>query len=355
VTPPARRPGASRPTLHDVAREAGVSARTVSRVLNQEPRISTQTKERVLAVVAALGFRPNVMARNMRVGARDSAVGLVIPDLANPFFGTVASGVEKTIRSRGLNLVIASSEEDPQRERSVVTTLLERQVAALIVVPSAGSEYGYLRAERRHGLPLVFLDRPPNRLAADAVLTANFDGAVQGVSHLLESGHRRVGFIGDVPTTLYTRRERFRGYRHALDTAGIPIDPDLVEHGHHENDAAEATMRLLQSPAPPTAIFAANNLASMGVVMALTRAHRRDIAVVGFDDFTFADLFEPGITVVAQDAEQLGAAAAELVLSRLDGDRTKARTTVLPTQLIARGSGELAVPTDARSANGARR
>ena len=354
MTPPARRPQAPRPTLHDVAREAGVSARTVSRVLNQEPRISAQTRDRVLRVVAQLGFRPNVMARNMRVGARDSAVGLVIPDLANPFFGTVASGVEKTIRTRSLTLVIASSEEDPQRERSVVTTLLERQVAALIVVPSAGSEYSYLRAERRHGLPLVFLDRPPTKLAADAVLTANFDGAVQAVSHLIERGHRRVGFIGDVPTTLYTRRERFRGYRHALDTAGIPVDPSLVEQGHHESDAAEATERLLRSPAPPTAIFAANNLASMGVVMALTRAHRRDIAVVGFDDFTFADLFEPGITVVAQDAEQLGVTAAQLVLSRLDGDHAKARTTVLPTSLITRGSGELAIPTDGHPANGAR-
>lgn len=355
MTPPARRPPAPRPTLHDVAREAGVSARTVSRVLNQEPRISAQTRERVLRVVAQLGFRPNVMARNMRVGARDSAVGLVIPDLANPFFGTVASGVEKTIRTRSLTLVIASSEEDPQRERSVVTTLLERQVAALVVVPSAGSEYSYLRAERRHGLPLVFLDRPPTKLAADAVLTANFDGAVQAVSHLLERGHRRVGFIGDVPTTLYTRRERFRGYRHALDTAGIPVDPSLVEQGHHESDAADATVRLLRSPGPPTAIFAANNLASMGVVMALTRAHRRDIAVVGFDDFTFADLFEPGITVVAQDAEQLGVTAAQLVLSRLDGDHTKARTTVLPTRLITRGSGELTIPSDGHTANGARR
>jgi LacI family transcriptional regulator len=114
-------------------------------------------------------------------------------------------------------------------------------------------------------------------------------------------------------------------------------------------------MRLLLSPAPPTAIFAANNLASMGVVMALTRARRRDIAVVGFDDFTFADLFEPGITVVAQDAEQLGAAAAQVVLSRLDGDRTRARTTILATHLITRGSGELAVPNDGRAPNGARR
>jgi LacI family transcriptional regulator len=342
-----RHSGVPRPTLHDVAREAGVSARTVSRVLNEEPRISAETRQRVLAVVGRLGFRPNIMARNMRVGARDAAIGLVIPDLANPFFGTVASGVEKAIRTRGLHLVIGSSEEDPVQERGVITTLLDRQVAGLIVVPSAGGDYGHLRTERRHGLPLVFLDRPAAKLAADTVISANFAGAVEAVGHLIGYGHRRIGFVGDLPTTLYTRRERFRGYRHALDTAGIPFDRDLIEQGHHENDAAEATRRLLASPRRPTAIFAANNLACMGVLMALVRAHRRDVALVGFDDFTFADLFEPATTVVAQDAELLGARAAELILARLDGERGKARTLTLDTRLLVRGSGELRPSADA--------
>jgi LacI family transcriptional regulator len=341
VSARARRAAAPRPTLHDVAREAGVSARTVSRVLNDEPRISEQTRQRVRAAVAQLGFRPNVMARNMRVGARDSAVGLVIPDLANPFFGTVASGVEKLIRTRGLHLVIASSEEDPVREREIVTTLLERQVAALIIVPSAGSDHSYLRGERRHGLPLVFLDRPPSNLAGDTVLSANFDGAVRAVSHLLAHGHTRVGFVGDIPSTLYTRRERLRGYRQALRAAGLPLDRALLEQGHHEDDAAAAMLRLLRCPQPPTAVFAANNLACMGVTMALSRAHRRDVAVVGFDDFIFADLFEPGITVVAQDAGHLGTSAAQLALARLDGDRSGAHTVALDTRMIVRGSGEL--------------
>jgi LacI family transcriptional regulator len=339
---PVRSGGAPRPTLHDVAREAGVSARTVSRVLNDEPRISQQTRQRVLAAVAALDFHPNVMARNMRVGARDAAVGLIIPDLANPFFGTVAGGVERLIRTRGLQLVIASSEEDPDRERAVVTTLLRRQVSALIVVPAGGSDHGYLRAERRHGLPVVFLDRPPRNLAADTVLSAHFDGTVLAVDHLIQHGHSRIGFVGDEPRDLYTRRERYRGYRHGLQSAGLPVHRALIERGHHEEDAAEATMRLLRLDDPPTAIFAANNLACIGVIMALTRADRRDVALVGFDDFTFADTLRPGTTVVTQDPHELGTTAADMALARLDGEAGRARTTVLETKLIVRGSGELA-------------
>ncbi len=338
---PRPRPRPPRPTLKDVAREAGVSARTVSRVLNREPRISERTRKRVMAKVEALGFRPNLMARFMRVGSRDSAVGLVIPDLATPFFSAVASGVEQVIRTRGLHLVIASSDEDPVRERSVVNTLLERQVMGLILVPSTGSDHRYLRGERRHGLPIVFLDRPPAGLTCDAVLSDNFEGAARAVEHLLRHGHRRIGFLGDVPATLYTRRERYRGYRHALDQGGVDIDPRLVDHGHHEGDAAAATMRLLECEPPPTAIFAANNLACMGAIIALTRAGRRDVALVGFDDFILADAFQPGTSVVAQDAEQLGNTAAELVFARLDGDRAGARTVVLTTELVARGSGEL--------------
>jgi LacI family transcriptional regulator len=335
------RPRGPRPTLKDVARVAGVSPRTVSRVFNREPRISDRTRKHVLEVVEELGFRPNLMARNMRVGARDAAVGLVIPDLANPFFGTVASGVEKVIRTRGLNLVIASSDEDAEREQSVVNTLLERQVMALMVVPSAGSDHRYLRAERKHGLPIVFLDRPPDGLPCDVVLTANFDGAARAVAHLIGHGHRRIGFLGDVPAALYTRRERYRGYCHALEQAGVELDEGLVDHGHHEGDAAEATRRLLAQERPPTAMFAANNLACMGVIIALTRAQRRDVALVGFDDFTLADAFEPGTSVVAQDAERLGTIAADLVLARIDGDHSDPRTVVLPTELVSRGSGEL--------------
>jgi LacI family transcriptional regulator len=337
-------PRTQRPTLKDVARESGVSIKTVSRALNDEPRISAETRRRVLDVVQTLGFRPNTLARHMRAGARDRAVALVIPDMANPFFGSVAAGVESAIRDRGLTLIVGSSNEDAERERSLVTTFLDRQVAALLVVPTAASDHAYLRPERQRGLPIVFIDRPPVRLTADCVLSANHEGAREGVAQLVAYGHRRIAFIGDTPATLYTRQERFRGYRAALDAAGLRPDPALVVNAHLDVDSAAITYQLLALAEPPTAIFAANNLVCMGVVTALSRAGRRDIALIGFDDFTLADAFDPAITVVAQDTGRLGTTAADLSLARLQGDRRRAQTVTLPTTLICRGSGEIRVP-----------
>jgi LacI family transcriptional regulator len=333
-----------RPTLKDVAREAGVSIKTVSRALYDEPRISPDTRRRVLEVVETLGFRPNTLARHMRAGARDRAVALVIPDMANPFFGSVAAGVESVIREHGLTLIVGSSDEEPEREQTLVTSFLDRQAAALLIVPTAAGEHGYLRAERQRGLPIVFIDRPPVRLTADCVVSANYEGALAAVGQLVDRGHRRIAFIGDTPTMLYTRQERFRGYKAALDAAGLRPDPALIAHAHLDADSAAITSRLLAQPDPPTAIFAANNLVCMGVVTALSRAHRWDVALIGFDDFALADAFDPGITVVAQDTAHLGATAADLALARLHGDRSRARTVTLPTQLIRRGSGEVATP-----------
>lgn len=149
-----------RPTLADVAREVGVSAKTVSRVLNEDGPASAQTREQVLAAVAKLGFQPNLMARNIRVGGPDTTIGLVIPDLANPFFGAVARAIEDTVRDRGLTLLMGSSADDPDRERALTDKFLARRVSILIVVPSVGADHSHLKSHRTAGLPVVFLDRP---------------------------------------------------------------------------------------------------------------------------------------------------------------------------------------------------
>ncbi|WP_406009113.1 LacI family transcriptional regulator [Streptomyces sp. NBC_00637] len=338
-----------RPTLADVAREVGVSAKTVSRVLNEDGPASAQTREQVLAAVAKLGFQPNLMARNIRVGGPDTTIGLVIPDLANPFFGAVARAIEDTVRDRGLTLLMGSSADDPERERALTDKFLARRVSILIVVPSVGACHTHLKSHRTAGLPVIFLDRPGVDLATDSIVSSNRAGAHDGVAHLIAHGHRRIGLVGDLPTKLYTRRERLAGYRSALQEADIPYDRALVANAHDQQGAQTATGRLLGLADPPTALFAGNNIMALGIVAELARTKRKDVAFVAFDEVPLAEALEPALTVVAQDAEELGKAAATTALARLDGDRTRARTITVPTRLIVRGSGELPVPAHRQS------
>ncbi|MEU2747090.1 LacI family DNA-binding transcriptional regulator [Streptomyces collinus] len=333
-----------RPTLADVAREVGVSAKTVSRVLNEDGPASAETRQQVLAAVSKLGFQPNLMARNIRVGGPDTTIGLVIPDLGNPFFGAVARSIEDTVRERGLTLLMGSSADDPDRERDLTDKFLARRVSVLMVVPSVGADHSHLKAHRTRGLPVVFLDRPGAGLSTDSVVSSNRTGAHDGVAHLIAHGHRRIGFVGDLPTKLYTRRERLAGYRAALREAGIAYDRSLVANAHDQHGASAVTSQLLGLDDPPTALFAGNNIVALGIVTELARSKRKDVAVVTFDDVELAEALEPALTVVAQDAEDIGRAAAATALARLDGDRSRARTITVPTRLIIRGSGERPAP-----------
>ncbi|MGW0710548.1 LacI family DNA-binding transcriptional regulator [Streptomyces sp. NPDC002643] len=333
-----------RPTLADVAREVGVSAKTVSRVLNEDGPVSARTREQVLAAVAELGFQPNLMARNMRVGGPDTTIGLVVPDLGNPFFGAVARGIEDSVRERGLTLLMGSSADDPDRERALTAKFLARRVSILIVVPSVGADHSHLKSHRTAGLPVVFLDRPGVGLSTDSIVSSNRAGARDGVAHLIAHGHRRIGFVGDLPVNLYTRRERLTGYRAALRDAGIPYDRSLVVSAHDQRGAEAATAGLLELPDPPTALFAGNNIMALGIVAELARGKRKEVAVVAFDDIALAEALEPALTVVAQNPEEIGRTAATTALARLDGDRSRTRTLTVPTRLIVRGSGEQTAP-----------
>ncbi|MER7195797.1 LacI family DNA-binding transcriptional regulator [Streptomyces flaveolus] len=329
-----------RPTLADVAREVGVSAKTVSRVLNEDGPASAQTREQVLAAVAKLGFQPNLMARNIRVGGPDTTIGLVIPDLGNPFFGAVARSIEDTVRDRGLTLLMGSSADEPDRERALTDKFLARRVSILMVVPSVGADHSHLKTHRTAGLPVVFLDRPGVGLSADSVVSSNRAGAQDGVAHLIAHGHRRIGFVGDLPTKLYTRRERLAGYRAALQEADIPYDRSLVTDAHNQHAASTTTSQLLSLADPPTALFAGNNIVALGIITELARSKRKDVAVIAFDDVELAEALEPALTVVAQNPEEIGRTAATTALARLDGDRSRARSITVPTRLIVRGSGE---------------
>src|SRR6476661_1227309 len=233
--------------MRDVAGTAGVSLKTVSRVVNGEAGVRPDTAARVESAIARLGFARNEVARSLRHG-RAGALGLVIEDVANPFYSTMARAVEDAAHDRGHILITASCEEDPDRERELVLRLLRRSVDALLIVP-AGDDHRYLLADIGAGTPVVFLDRPPGRVEADTVLLDNVGGARAAVAHLLAHGHERIAYVGDKPP-LHTAAERLAGYREALREAGRPADEELVSAGPHDAASAERAVRdLLALPA----------------------------------------------------------------------------------------------------------
>jgi LacI family transcriptional regulator len=325
--------------MKDVAHAAGVSLKTVSRVVNGEPGVGAGTAERVTEAIAGLGFRRNDLARSLRRAHASATLGLIIEDLANPFYSAIARAVEEVARERGYVVITASSEESGDRERELVATLLSRRVEGLLLVPAA-HDHGYLRAEVAMGVQVIFLDRPPGGLVADAVLLDNAGGARAAIEHLLAQGHRRIGLVGD-PPELYTLAERVKGYRAALEAWGLALDEGLLRLGAHDVAQAELSAReLLGLPDPPTALFTANNRVSVGALRALNAVEAR-VALVGFDDFELADMLPVPVTVVRHDPAEMGRRAAELLFARLDGNGGPAQTVVLETELVVRGSGEV--------------
>ncbi|MGW2091336.1 LacI family DNA-binding transcriptional regulator [Promicromonospora sukumoe] len=327
-----------RPTLAVVAQAAGVSLKTASRVLNGEPNVASATRERVQDAAASLGFRRNAVAADLARGGLSRLVGFITGDLANEFYSALASGIERELREHGLQLLTASSDEDPEREASLTGELLERRVGALIVTP-AGADHSALRGEIAAGLPVVVVDRPAAGMDADTVVIDNRGGTRAAVAHLLAHGHRHIAFVGDEPH-LWTYQERSEEFLAALREAGVADAERWVRSGAHDAPAArDLVLELLAAPEPPTAILAANNRATVGTLQALRDIPGGEqVAVVGFDDFELADLL--GITVVAYDAVEMGRRAAELAVARsADPDRT-VEQVVLPTRVVPRGSGE---------------
>ncbi|MFD3736037.1 LacI family DNA-binding transcriptional regulator [Streptomyces sp. NPDC058632] len=332
----------SRPTMKDVAARAGVGLKTVSRVVNGESGVTPETERRVQESIEALGFRRNDSARVLRKG-RTSSVGLVLEDLADPFYGPLSRAVEEVARAHGALLINGSSAEDADREQELVLALCARRVDGLVVIP-AGDDHRYLEPELKAGVATVFVDRPAGRIDADVVVSDNYGGARDGVAHLIAHGHRRIGFIGDMPG-IHTASERLRGYRAAMDDAGIPVEDAWISLGVTDPERVRrATEEMLSRPDPVTAVFTGNNRVTVTVIRVLSE-RSRPVALVGFDDIELADLLRPGLTVVAQDSAALGRTAAERLFRQLDGTLLAPERIELPTKLITRGSGEL-LPAD---------
>ena len=326
--------------MGDVARLAGVSLKTVSRVVNGEAGVAQATTARVHTALASVNFRRNDIARSLKHPLTTSSIGLVTNDLANPFYATLARAVGEVARRHGFLVLSASSDESQEREKEILTAFLGRRVDGLIVVPTRGSQE-FLAHEQAAGVQLVFVDRPAMGVSADTVLIDNAAGVLTGVRHLARHGHRRVGYLGDTPD-IFTAVERMRGFAHAVRTLGLDSDPGLVRQGLHDSGAAQRqALAMMAGANPPTALFAGNNVITVGVLRALRSRSGGRIGLVGFDDFDLADLIDPPVTVIAVDAEALGRRAAQRLFARLGGNRASPQTEVLATRLIVRGSGEV--------------
>ncbi len=328
--------------MQDVAALAGVGLKTVSRVVNAEPGVSPALEERVRRAITQLNYRRDANASMLRrLGGKTQTIGLVLEDVANPFSSALHRAIEDFARARNVLVFAGSCEDDATRESELIGSFRDRRVDGIIVVP-AGPDHTYLYEEQRAGTALVFVDRPAGHLDADSVVSDNVGGAVAAVEHLLAHGHRRIAFLGDL-LSISTAQDRLHGYTQALLSAGVEHVPSLVRTGLRDPDvAAAAVEELFALDEPPTAIFTGQNLLTIGGVHALRRAElERRVALIGFDDVPLADLVEPAISVVAQDPQRIGQAAAELLFRRLDGDTSPTVHHVTPVKLIARGSGEI--------------
>jgi LacI family transcriptional regulator len=331
-----------RPTMNDVARAAGVSLKTVSRVVNAVPSVSPVLADQVQQAIQALNYRPDTGATTLRRSdRRTGTIALLLEDVSNPFSAALHRAVENEARQHDAQVLTGSLDEDPQRERELARVFTMRRVDGLIIVPVSG-DHSYLASEVQADTPVVLVDRAGHGITADTVLATNVLGATEAVRHLIAHGHRRIAYLGDY-TRISTARQRKQGYLTALREAGIEPDPALIIPDLHTTPAAESrVMELLYRPNPPTALFTSQNLITIGAVRALRRLHlHHTVALIGFDDFPLADLLEPAVTVIAQDPAQMGRSAAQILFRRIDGDTTPPGEHWIPTALVRRGSGEL--------------
>lgn len=323
-------------TMREVAHLAGVSAKTVSRVLRNDRYVSDDVRDRVNAAVAELKYTPNTLAVTFRSG-RDAAIGVAVPDIADPFFAQIIQAIESVARVRSTAVIVSSLGYDPAGERPAIEALLQRQVSGLISCPVADDQR-YLTPWLAR-TPVVFIDRAPHKLTADSVIEDDIGGAQTATRHLLQHGHRRIAFVGDDHGAA-TTRNRLDGYRQIISEAGLPVDNQLIYLGGTDPQSMDALLRHLAGlKKPPTAVFCSNARSTQALVPALQRSDELRMAIVSFGDFPLAAALRPPLTVIDQNPSAVGKFAAERLFARIDNpDKRLRRRNVLPVALIERDS-----------------
>lgn len=331
------------PTIHDVARKAGVSVATVSHVINESRNVSAPTRLRVLAAIKDLQYRRDGIARSLR-RSKTGTIGVMISDITNPYFSDLFRGIEDTVYGfeEKQNLILCNTEEDPIKERMYLDVLLEKRVDGLIVAP-AGSNNQHFGQLVASGFPIVFVDRTLADVACDAVIVNNREASRQIVAHLISLGYRRIVLLKAL-LQADSIEDRIAGFRDALFAAGLPFHPeDIVESRSDIEAATRVGLALLRRDSPPPeAIYATNNFMTVGLMRAFAEMNfhcPRDIAIAGFDDFPWAGAFHPSLTVVSQPSYAIGREATGLLFDRMSKRRTGPPIKlVLDTKLLIRES-----------------
>lgn len=322
--------------LLDVAHAAGVSLRTASRVLNDDPRVAPETRQRVQATIQDLHFQPDEMARSLRAGT-DTAVGFVVESISDPFFAEVIDAVEQEMSRHGRSVLVTSTRRDPNWEHDVIGRMMQRRISGLLLCPT-GDDHSWLDTGR---VPVVLVDRPAPGVTADLVEIDDHRAAFSATAHLIRHGHRRIAYVGDTPA-IPTSAARLQGYRDALAEHGLETDESLVNcDAATSQAAARIVSALVGNGRAPTAILSATTRASLGVVPVLHSTGRTDIALVSFGDFPMADALRPAVTVVDHPAQEIGRTAAARLLARLGQPTLPVERIQVPAAIIERGSGEL--------------
>jgi LacI family transcriptional regulator len=327
-------------TLKDVARRSGVSAMTVSRVINGGERVSPQTRQKVEEAIAELGYVPSRVARGL-IRQKTHTLALIVPDVANPFFTLIVRGAEDVARRADYRIILCDTRADLTIEREVIEEMIAHRVEGIAIAPVSDRSRAHLRRLKKYGVPFVLVDRTVPGVDADVVIGDSAGGARRLLEHLLGLGHGRIGLIVE-SDEVSTARDRREGYEQALRAAGLPVDPDLIVRATVDPDGGfDGMHQLLELEQPPTAVFTVNNLVALGAIEAVRARGLEvpdDIALVCFDDIEYASRLYPFLTVMAQPAETLGALATQLLLDRVDGRARDSRVVVLPAQFIVRRS-----------------
>ena len=327
--------------LTDVARAAGVSIATVSRVISHPEKVTSRTQLEVCKAMKELDYQPNRVARRLRQrGGKRHLLGLIIPDIQNPFFAEIARGVEDVAYANQFAVMLCNSDEDLKKESFYLDVMRAESVDGVILPPINDRDPAVTKMAES-GMPIVTVDRSLSDSTIDKVEVDNRQGTFDAVAHLIKIGHRRIGLITG-RSNVSTARDRKLGYEQALAANEIPVDPDYIRTGDYKQASGVALAdELLTLPVPPTALFVANNLMAVGAIEAI---HKRglkipsDVAIIGFDDLPWADVFDPPLSVVKQPAYEVGRAAAELLLKRLGNPKLPPARLQLRPRLILRKS-----------------